>query len=165
MTAFDKLVAVFVAVLIPGMLVVGGEFLYHRERPNIKARKPWLFAGTTVLQSIHLFAVLMRNEHLYDVFAPQVFEFDHCLFWDYWIKNTAFNLWVVALNYRIYFYGTLEAEVTIDKRNFSKKILAMKILHKLQEKEKSSSRKGAFYYEFDENRYEELVSQGFNFLM
>ena len=53
----------------------------------------------------------------------------------------------------------------LDKRNFSRKIHAMRILHKLDEKEKLSSRKGAFFYEFDKKRYEELVSQGFNFVM
>ncbi len=34
---------------------------------------------------------------------------------------------------------------TIDKRNFRKKILSMNILEKLDEKERDTSKKGAFY--------------------
>lgn len=37
----------------------------------------------------------------------------------------------------------------MDKRNFSKKILSLGILKKLNEKDKTSSKKGAFYYIFD----------------
>ena len=37
----------------------------------------------------------------------------------------------------------------MDKRNFSKKILSLGILKKLAEKEKASSKKGAYYYIFD----------------
>jgi 8-oxo-dGTP diphosphatase len=50
-----------------------------------------------------------------------------------------------------------------DKRNFRKKILSMGLLEKLEEKEKESSRKGAFYYKFNQQKYEELLQTGFNF--
>lgn len=39
----------------------------------------------------------------------------------------------------------------MDKRNFSKKVLSLGILCKLNEKEKTSSKKGAFYYVFNES--------------
>jgi len=52
---------------------------------------------------------------------------------------------------------------TIDKRNFRKKILSMNILEKLDEKEKVTSKKGAFYYKFNEKRYEIYKKQGFFF--
>jgi 8-oxo-dGTP diphosphatase len=52
---------------------------------------------------------------------------------------------------------------SIDKRNFRKKILAMGILEKLDEKEKETSKKGAYYYSFDKDRYIMLVSNGFYF--
>lgn len=52
---------------------------------------------------------------------------------------------------------------TIDKRNFRKKILAMGILGKLDEKEKMTSKKGAFYYRFIPERYKKLVGNGFSF--
>jgi len=52
---------------------------------------------------------------------------------------------------------------TIDKRNFRKKILSMNILEKLEEKERKTSKKGAFYYKFNEERYEILKKQGFFF--
>jgi hypothetical protein len=51
----------------------------------------------------------------------------------------------------------------IDKRNFRKKILSMNILEKLGEKERETSKKGAFYYKFNEERYEIYKKQGFFF--
>jgi 8-oxo-dGTP diphosphatase len=51
----------------------------------------------------------------------------------------------------------------LDKRNFRKKILSMGLLKKLDEKQKSGSRKGAFYYRFDKEKYDDLVSTGFHF--
>jgi len=51
----------------------------------------------------------------------------------------------------------------IDKRNFRKKILSMNILEKLDEKEKETSKKGAFYYRFIKERYTKLVKNGFDF--
>jgi ADP-ribose pyrophosphatase YjhB (NUDIX family) len=51
----------------------------------------------------------------------------------------------------------------IDKRNFRKKILSMNILEKLEEKERETSKKGAFYYKFNEERYQIHKKQGFDF--
>jgi len=51
----------------------------------------------------------------------------------------------------------------LDKRNFRKKILSMDVLIKLEEKDKSSSRKGAFLYRFDKRKYRKLVDAGYNF--
>ena len=51
----------------------------------------------------------------------------------------------------------------VDKRNFRKKILSMTILEKLDEKEKETSKKGAFYYKFIKERYKRLVQNGFYF--
>lgn len=50
-----------------------------------------------------------------------------------------------------------------DKRNFRRKLLAMNLLEKLNEKEKETSKKGAFYYQFNKSKYEELLERGFNF--
>jgi 8-oxo-dGTP diphosphatase len=52
---------------------------------------------------------------------------------------------------------------TIDKRNFRKKILSMDILEKLEEKDKSSSKRGAFYYQFNKDKYDQLIQQGLHF--
>lgn len=49
-------------------------------------------------------------------------------------------------------------EMPLDKRNFKRKILSLNIINKLNEKEKESSRKGAFYYVFDEVKYAKLQS-------
>jgi hypothetical protein len=51
----------------------------------------------------------------------------------------------------------------VDKRNFRKKILSMSILEKLDEKEKVTSKKGAFYYKFNKERYRKLIQNGFYF--
>ncbi|MES2734630.1 MAG: NUDIX domain-containing protein [Bacteroidota bacterium] len=59
-------------------------------------------------------------------------------------------------------YEAINARV-YDPRNFSKKISTMEWLVKLNEKNKTSSRKGAFYYRFDKDRYQQLLSEGFNF--
>jgi len=53
----------------------------------------------------------------------------------------------------------------LDRRNFRKRILAMDILKKLDEKDKSTSRKGAFLYQFDKKKYKKLVAEGFNFIV
>jgi 8-oxo-dGTP diphosphatase len=51
----------------------------------------------------------------------------------------------------------------IDKRNFRKKILSMGILEKLDEKERETSKKGAYYYKFNEGTYKTLIQNGFYF--
>lgn len=51
-------------------------------------------------------------------------------------------------------------ETIIDKRNFTRKILDLGILQKLEEKEKESSKKGSFYYVFDESKYKQLDREG-----
>ena len=51
----------------------------------------------------------------------------------------------------------------LDKRNFRKKILSMNLLDKLEEKDKSNSKKGAFFYQFNQNKYMELVAKGYYF--
>ena len=52
----------------------------------------------------------------------------------------------------------------LDKRNFTRKILSLGILNKLNEKEKESSRKGAFYFVFDKNKYKKLHQEGVKFI-
>ena len=52
---------------------------------------------------------------------------------------------------------------TIDKRNFRKKLLSMSILEKLDEKDKETSKKGAYYYRFIRERYKRLVGNGYSF--
>lgn len=56
-------------------------------------------------------------------------------------------------------------EERLDKRNFSRKILAMNLLEKLDEKDKKNSKKGAYLYRFDKKRYTELVKKGLNFVI
>ena len=62
--------------------------------------------------------------------------------------------------------GLYEAvyETSLDKRNFTRKILSLGILNKLKEKEKESSKKGAFYYTFDQEKYKRLEQEGVRFI-
>lgn len=51
----------------------------------------------------------------------------------------------------------------LDGRNFRKKLLSLDVLKKLDEKDKSSSRRGAFLYKFDHKNYQRLLKSGYNF--
>lgn len=59
-------------------------------------------------------------------------------------------------------YESIYQEI-IDKRNFRKKLLTMDILEKLEEKDKNSSKRGAFYYKFNKEKYDQLIEQGMHF--
>lgn len=51
-------------------------------------------------------------------------------------------------------------ETTLDKRNFRRRILSMNILTKTDEKQKKYSKKGAYLYRFNEDKYEEKMDNG-----
>jgi ADP-ribose pyrophosphatase YjhB (NUDIX family) len=55
-------------------------------------------------------------------------------------------------------------EGPLDKRNFMRKILGLGILNKLDEKDKETSRKGAYYYVFDRDKYKRLEHEGMKFI-
>jgi 8-oxo-dGTP diphosphatase len=50
-----------------------------------------------------------------------------------------------------------------DDRNFRKKIIAFDILTKTNEKDKSSSKKGAFLYSFDQKKFDKFLAKGYKF--
>lgn len=52
----------------------------------------------------------------------------------------------------------------LDKRNFSRKLLSTHLLVKLEEKQKGFSKKGAFYYKIDEEKYRKQFNTFLNFL-
>src|SRR5690554_1559872 len=54
-------------------------------------------------------------------------------------------------------------QTTLDKRNFRKKILDMDILEKQEDKDKSTSKRGAFYYKFNKEKYDRLLKNGYYF--
>lgn len=54
-------------------------------------------------------------------------------------------------------------QTTFDKRNFRKRILEMDILEKLNEKDKSTSKRGAFYYKLNKEKYDQLLQKGYYF--
>lgn len=54
-------------------------------------------------------------------------------------------------------------QTALDKRNFRKKILEMNILEKQEDKDKSSSKRGAFYYKFNKEKYDQLLEKGYIF--
>ena len=51
----------------------------------------------------------------------------------------------------------------LDKRNFINKVNSLDILIKLEEKDMSVSRKGAYLYQFDKDKYDKKVLEGFSF--
>lgn len=51
----------------------------------------------------------------------------------------------------------------LDKRNFRKRILEIGLLDKLEEKDKESSKKGAFYYKFNKDKYLLYTEKGLLF--
>lgn len=53
----------------------------------------------------------------------------------------------------------------LDDRNFRKKLLSFDLLIKLNEKDRSTSKKGAFLYRFDFEKYKKLEESGFNFVL
>ena len=55
-------------------------------------------------------------------------------------------------------------ESVIDKRNFSRKVLSTGLLVKQKEKEKSTSKKGAFYYKLDKRKYMRNFNAFLNFV-
>ncbi len=55
-------------------------------------------------------------------------------------------------------------ETPLDKCNFTRKILSLGIFNKLKEKDKETSKKGAFYYTFDKAKYKKLENEGVRFI-
>ncbi|SMO39771.1 NUDIX hydrolase [Gracilimonas mengyeensis] len=51
-------------------------------------------------------------------------------------------------------------DTRLDKRNFRRRILSMDVLIKTDEKQKKYSKKGAFLYKFDQDKYTEKVTNG-----
>lgn len=51
----------------------------------------------------------------------------------------------------------------LDARNFRKKILSFDILNKTDKKDKSTSKKGAFLYNFNKEKFDNLIEKGVNF--
>jgi 8-oxo-dGTP diphosphatase len=56
-------------------------------------------------------------------------------------------------------------EVSFDKRNFSRKLLSTGLLIKLNEKDKLGSKKGAFYYTLDKDRYKQNLYKIFSLII
>jgi 8-oxo-dGTP diphosphatase len=54
---------------------------------------------------------------------------------------------------------------TLDKRNFRKRILSMGVLTQLNEKDRMSSKRGAYYYKFDKEKYDYLIKNGSFFVL
>jgi len=54
-------------------------------------------------------------------------------------------------------------QAKLDKRNFRKKILSLDVLLKLDQKDMSNSRRGAYLYRFDRKKYRKLVDGGYSF--
>lgn len=51
----------------------------------------------------------------------------------------------------------------LDARNFRKKVLSLNVLEKLDEKDKTGSKRGAFLYKFNYENYQKLLKSGYIF--
>ncbi|MDZ7692579.1 MAG: hypothetical protein U5K69_15870 [Balneolaceae bacterium] len=51
-------------------------------------------------------------------------------------------------------------DTSLDKRNFRRRILSMDVLVKTKEKQKKYSKKGAWLYKFDQDKYDEKITNG-----
>lgn len=51
----------------------------------------------------------------------------------------------------------------LDSRNFRKKIISFDILTKTENKDKSGSKKGAFLYKFNKDKFDKFIAEGYNF--
>ncbi|MDR5590688.1 NUDIX hydrolase [Christiangramia sp. SM2212] len=51
----------------------------------------------------------------------------------------------------------------LDARNFRKKVLSLNVIEKLDEKDKTTSKRGAFLYKFNYDNYQKLLKSGYNF--
>ncbi|PHN08376.1 NUDIX hydrolase [Flavilitoribacter nigricans] len=56
-------------------------------------------------------------------------------------------------------------ETQLDSGNFSRRIHSLGILKRLNEKQRGHSKKGAFYYIFDEDKYRKLEDSGYSFVI
>lgn len=55
-------------------------------------------------------------------------------------------------------------DAVLDKRNFSRKVLSTGLLVKQKEKEKETSKKGAFYFKLDKKKYQKKFNAFLNFI-
>jgi hypothetical protein len=55
-------------------------------------------------------------------------------------------------------------DASLDKRNFSRKILSTNLLVKQKDKEKETSKRGAFYYKLDRKKYLNKFNAFLNFV-
>lgn len=54
-------------------------------------------------------------------------------------------------------------ERSFDTRNFRKKLLSLNLVKQLEEKDRTTSKKGSFLFQFDHKKYDRLSKQGFQF--
>jgi hypothetical protein len=55
-------------------------------------------------------------------------------------------------------------DTLMDKRNFSRKVLSTGLLIKQKDKERLSSKRGAFYYKLDKRKYQTKFNAFLNFI-
>ena len=65
---------------------------------------------------------------------------------------------------KLHFYYECIFQRPIDKRNFSRKILSTGLLMKQKDKEKASSKRGAYYYKLDKRKYIAKFNAFLNFV-
>lgn len=113
------------------------------------------------------------NARWFDIQEVPDLVFDHRLMVNYGLERLRENARTRPIGFALLpekfslpqLQGLYEAiyQKTFDKRNFRKKILSLGLLDKLDEKDWSSSKKGAYLYQFNKKRYDELITRGYHF--
>ena len=133
--------------------------------------------------SVTYFALINIADHktsFTEKYAPTWFAihevppliFDHSLMVDHAMERLRYKTSVEPLGFELLpekftmrqlqkLYETILGE-ELDKRNFARKINALDVLEKLEEKDKASSRKGSYLYRFDPEKYKNKRTSGFS---
>ncbi len=134
--------------------------------------------------SVSYFALINKKEHeiqLTENYEAKWFEFnnapkpifDHQLMIDRAIRTLRRKAKINPIGFELlpekftmrelqHLYESILDE-KLDKRNFISKFNSLDVLVKLQEKDKSTSKKGAYLYKFDLEKYNQKTEEGFNF--
>lgn len=109
----------------------------------------------------------------HDVFNLEELPFDHNEIMNTSVENLQKNLRTRPIGFELLplkftltdLQNLYEAVLnkTLDKRNFRKKLLAMKILKDIRESQKGVAHRPAKLYSFDREKYLSALSNGFNF--
>ncbi|MES2648473.1 MAG: NUDIX domain-containing protein [Bacteroidota bacterium] len=162
---------------LTGLNGVYMEQLRSFSKPNRDPKERTISIAYYALIDIHQY-----EKQISDQYHPEWFELNHLpeLIFDH---NEMVEMAIKRLRYKAaihpILFELLPQKFTIpqlqilyeavygtefDKRNFSRKLLSTGLLVKQKDKDKESSKKGAFYYKLDKKQYESNFQAFLNFI-